>query len=216
MSAGLTAYRAPRPAKILLVLAHGAGAGQGHPFMRMVAEGLAARGIDVATFDFPYMAAGRKAPDRMPVLLEAFRDAVTAARARTPWTGHRLVVGGKSMGGRAATHLATEAVDGLRGVLTLGYPLHPPGRPEAPRTAHLKDLRVPWLVVQGERDTFGTPAELRPVLKGLRGVTLHAVRDGDHSLKVRKSSGQDQDAVYAEVLDAAAAWMRKIAGAGDG
>jgi predicted alpha/beta-hydrolase family hydrolase len=212
MSVRLTASRATRPARILLVLAHGAGAGQAHPFMRLMATGLAARGIDVATFDFPYMAKGRKAPDRMPALLEAFRSAVTAARGRKGWERHRLIVGGKSMGGRVATHLATETVEALTGVVTLGYPLHPPGRPEAPRTAHLGDVRVPWLVVQGERDTFGTPAELRPVLKTLRRVTLHTVRDGDHSLKVRKSSGQDQDAVYAGVLDASAAWMTKVAG----
>jgi predicted alpha/beta-hydrolase family hydrolase len=178
--------------------------------MRMVAGGLAARGIDVATFDFPYMANGRKAPDRMPTLLQAFRDAVTAARTRTAGASHRIVVGGKSMGGRVATHLATEAVDGLAGVVSLGYPLHPPGQPEKPRTAHLTDVRVPWLIVQGERDTFGTPDEVRAVLAPLRLGTLHVVRDGDHSLKVRKSSGQDQEAVYAGVLDAVAAWMQPV------
>jgi predicted alpha/beta-hydrolase family hydrolase len=185
--------------------------------MRMVAGGLAARGIDVATFDFPYMANGRKAPDRMPTLLQAFRDAVTAARTRTAGASHRLVVGGKSMGGRVATHLATEAVDGLAGVVSLGYPLHPPGQPEKPRTAHLTDVRVPWLIVQGERDTFGTPDEVRAedVGPGLRRIWRvarnHAVlADGDHSLKVRKSSGQDQEAVYAGVLDAVAAWMQTV------
>jgi predicted alpha/beta-hydrolase family hydrolase len=211
MSPVVTTYLASRPAGILLVLAHGAGAGQAHPFLRMVAEGLAARGIDVATFDFPYMAAGRRAPDRMPALLEAFRDAVDAARRRKAWAGHRLVVGGKSMGGRVATHLATEPVEALAGVVALGYPLHPPGQPDKPRTAHLREMRVPWLVVQGERDTFGTPTELRPVLTPLRDVTLHVVRDGDHSLKVRKSSGQDQNTVYAEALETVAVWMRTTA-----
>ena len=211
MSTAITTYRASHPAGILLVLAHGAGAGQAHPFMRMVAKGLATRSIDVATFDFPYMAAGRRAPDRMPALLEAFRHAVDAARSRKAWAGHRLVVGGKSMGGRVATHLATETVEALGGVVTLGYPLHPPGQPDKPRTAHLREIRVPWLVVQGERDTFGTPAELRPVLTPLRDVTLHVVRDGDHSLKVRKSSGQDQDAVHVETLETVALWMRTVA-----
>jgi predicted alpha/beta-hydrolase family hydrolase len=204
----ITRHKARGPGRALLVLAHGAGAGQEHPFMVRFATGLAARGIDVATFDFPYMAAGRKAPDRLPALLDSFREAVTAARARPSLWSRPLFVGGKSMGGRVATHVATEAIDGLRGVLALGYPLHPPGRADKPRVEHLQSIRVPMLVVQGERDTFGTPAELRSALKAVRHrVTLHVVRDGDHSLKVRKSSGQDQDAVYEEALDAIAGWI---------
>jgi len=204
----ITHHKARGSGRALLVLAHGAGAGQDHPFMVRIATGLAARGIDVATFDFPYMAQGRKAPDRMPTLLDSFGEAIADARRRQALRRRPLFVGGKSMGGRVATHVATEAVEGLRGVLALGYPLHPPGRADKPRVAHLSSIRVPLLVVQGERDTFGTPAELRPALKAVRPrVTLHVVRDGDHSLKVRKSSGQDQEAVFEEVLDAIAAWM---------
>ena len=204
----VTHYAAATARRALLVLAHGAGAGQTHPFMVMVAKGLAARGVDVVTFDFPYVAAGRKAPDRLPALVERFEDAVGAARGRQALRGHRLFVGGKSMGGRVATHVATDPPEDLRGVLALGYPLHPPGRPDRPRVEHLPEVRVPFLVVQGERDTFGTPDELRPALGTVPApVTVHTVRDGDHSLKVRKSSEQSQNQVYEEVLDVVVAWI---------
>ncbi len=209
---GVTHHRAEAPSRGLLVLAHGAGAGQGHSFMVRMAHGLATRGIDVATFDFPYMAAGRKTPDRLPALLESFRDAVASARGRAELGGHPLFVGGKSMGGRVATHLATESIDGLRGVLALGYPLHPPSRVDKPRVNHLSQIRVPLLIVQGERDNFGTPDELRPALKAVRpAVRIHPVRDGDHSFKVRMSSGQSPEDVHKEILDAIAAWIAKYA-----
>src|SRR5688572_13993336 len=134
-------YAAEDPTQALLVLAHGAGAGERHPFMVTMARGLAERGIDVVTFDFPYMAQKRKVPDKAPVLESAFRDAIVEARTRvTP--DHRLFIGGKSMGGRMATHLAADRTDlevgpYIRGVIALGYPLHPPGKPEQQRVAHL-------------------------------------------------------------------------------
>ena len=194
----------------LLVLAHGAGAGERHPFMVTVGRGLAERGIDVVTFDFPYMQQKRKAPDKAPVLEAAFRDAIEQARTHvTP--GHALVIGGKSMGGRMATHLAAQNFEGLRGVLALGYPLHPPGRPDQPRVAHLPSIAAPVLIVQGERDSFGTPAELRPVIKTMRAaVTLHVVAGGDHSLAVPKSSATPQKEVYATVLDTIASWIHSV------
>src|SRR5688572_3194288 len=119
-----------------MVLAHGAGAGQTHPFMVATARGLAARGIDVLTFDFPYMTKlKRGAPDRPPVLEQSFRDAIAAARG---WSAAgRLFIGGKSMGGRIATHLGAQGFDGLSGIVALGYPLHPPGQPGRLRVAHL-------------------------------------------------------------------------------
>jgi hypothetical protein len=178
-----------------------------------VAEGVAARGVDVVTFDFPYMASGRKTPDRLPVLLDSFRNVVDHARHAHAVSGHHVFVGGKSMGGRIATHLATEAIQSLRGAIALGYPLHPPGRPDRLRVDHLPDIKVPLLVVQGERDAFGPPNELGPALDAVpTSVTIHAVRDGDHSLKVRKSSGQSQDAVYGNVLDTIADWIHLHAG----
>jgi predicted alpha/beta-hydrolase family hydrolase len=200
-------YRAESAAAALLVLAHGAGAGQQHPFMVTMARGLAERGIDVATFDFPYMREKRKVPDKAPALEAAFRDAIARARADVAG-GRRLFIGGKSLGGRMATHLAAQGVDGLEGVIVLGYPLHPPGKPEQPRTAHLPAIGVPVLIVQGERDAFGTPAELQPVLARMPArVILHVVPGGDHSLRVPASAGTPQSRVYASVLDAIASWI---------
>lgn len=176
--------------------------------MVTVARGLASRGVHVATFDFPYMSQKRRAPDKAPVLEAAFRDAIARARSDVG-AGHRLYLGGKSMGGRIATHLAAQGVDHLRGVVALGYPLHPPGKPDQLRTAHLPAIRVPVLVVQGERDAFGTPDELRPILSGLAApVTLHLVAQGDHSLTVPKSAGTSQQDVFATVLDTIAAWIQ--------
>jgi predicted alpha/beta-hydrolase family hydrolase len=186
----ITTYPADRDPVALLVLAHGAGAGQKHPFMVSTARELAARAVDVATFDFPYMAQGRHAPDRAPVLEQAFRDAIDEARQ---WSrAARLVIGGKSMGGRMATHLGAQGLDGLAGIVVLGYPLHPPGKPDQPRTAHLPSITAPVLIIQGERDTFGTPAEFAPVLKTMRApVTLHVIARGDHSLAVRGQKTPD-------------------------
>ncbi|HEX9105541.1 MAG TPA: alpha/beta fold hydrolase [Polyangia bacterium] len=141
------------------VLAHGAGAGQGHPFMVAFAEALAARGIDVVTFDFLYVAAGRRAPDRNDKLEACWRAALALARAE--WSGRAPFIGGKSMGGRIASQLAA-AGEPCAGLICLGYPLHPPKQPDKLRTAHLPELAaVPTLILQGRRDPFGTPDELR-------------------------------------------------------
>ena len=203
-------YPAERASGTLLVLAHGAGAGQRHPFMVTIARGLAERGIDVVTFDFPYMREKRRVPDKAPVLETAFRAAVAEARAAVG-TGHRLLIGGKSMGGRMATHLAAQGLEGLCGVIALGYPLHPPGKPDQLRVAHLPAIRVPVLVVQGERDAFGTPAELTPIIERMPArVTLHTVVHGDHSLAVSKSAGVSQKEVYTGVLDAIRSWVHSV------
>lgn len=201
---GARTYPAAGAGEAVLVLAHGAGAGQGHPFMTAMASGLAARGIDVATFDFPYMRAGRRVPDRAPVLEQAFREVADAARA---WSGApRLFLGGKSMGGRMATHLAAAGVEGLAGVVVFGYPLHPPGKPEQVRVQHLPSITVPLLVIQGERDAFGGAVEVRSAMTVVAApVTVHAIAGGDHSLAVRGRSRED---VLGEAVDLAAAWMR--------
>jgi uncharacterized protein len=189
----------------LLVLAHGAGAGHQHPFMVAFGRALSARGIDVVTFNFAYMQQKRKAPDRAPVLEATFRGVIERVRANDSVRQARLFIGGKSMGGRMATHLAAQGVDGLAGVIALGYPLHPPGKPEQPRSAHLPDVAVPVLVVQGERDNFGTPAELRPVIATMRApVTLHAVAGGDHSLSVSRKTDYDG------LADLIARWIREL------
>ena len=193
-----------------LVLAHGAGAGQRHPFMVTVAQGLAERGIDVVTFDFPYMAQKRRVPDKAPVLETSFRETVAEARQRVG-PDRRLFTGGKSLGGRMATHLAAEGLADLQGVVLLGYPLHPPGKPEQPRVAHLPRITVPVLIVQGDRDAFGTPDEVRPAFAGLgTRATLHVVEGGDHSLRVPRSAGVSQQDVYNGVLDAIAVWVQSV------
>ena len=200
----VTSYRAAQPRGALFVFAHGAGAGQRHPFMVATAKGLAARHISVVTFDFPYMRERRHVPDKAPVLEAAFREAIDATRE---WSGAAEVfIGGKSMGGRMATHLGAQGLDGLNGIVALGYPLHPPGRPDKPRTEHLPSIRVPVLIVQGERDTFGTPDELKPVIATMKKtkVTMHAVTGGDHSLTVR---GKKKDEAFADVLDVVARWI---------
>jgi hypothetical protein len=197
------AYPAAGKADAALVLAHGAGAGQKHPFMVATAKGLAARRVSVVTFDFPYMRERRHVPDKAPVLESAFREVIDATRE---WSGARqLFIGGKSMGGRMATHLGAQGLDGLLGIVALGYPLHPPGRPDRPRTEHLPSIHVPVLIVQGERDTFGTPDELRPVIATMKAkVTLHIVAGGDHSLTVR---GKNRDGAFQDVLDVVAAFI---------
>ena len=203
-SLGAVGYRADGKPDALLVLAHGAGAGQQHPFMTTVAKGFAARGVDVVTFDFPYMRERRKIPDKAPVLEKAFGDVVAAARK---WSSApRFFIGGKSMGGRMATHLGTAHLEGLAGIIVFGYPLHPPGKPEQLRVQHLPSIAAPVLIVQGERDAFGSPQELKPAIETMTAkVTLHAVAKGDHSLAV---SGRQRDDILNEVLDVATAWIR--------
>ena len=200
---GARTYSADGTARALFVFAHGAGAGQHHPFMSGVSKALASRGIDVVTFDFPYKRLQKAAPDRPPVLEQAFRDVAAAAQR---WSkADRLFIGGKSMGGRIATHLAAQRLESLSGVICFGYPLHPPGKPAQLRVSHLPAITVPVLVIQGERDVFGTPEELRPHLDAMEAeATLHVIPRGDHSLSVRGMSPSD---TYAELANIAAAFM---------
>jgi predicted alpha/beta-hydrolase family hydrolase len=191
-----------------LVLAHGAGAGQTSPWMVRMASGLAARGLAAATFDFPYITAGRHVPDRAPVLEAAWRDAVGAARAR--YEGLPLFIGGKSMGGRIASHIASQGgADDIRGLVFFGYPLHPPGKPQQRRDAHLPQIREPILFVQGGADTFGTGDEIRELVSRLQRATLHEIPGGDHGFKVPKRVG-NQDAVLNDVMDTAVNWARAV------
>ena len=172
--------------------------------MVRVARGLAARGIHTATFDFPYMAARRSVPDRAPVLEASWRDAIAAAREAVGTLP--LFIGGKSMGGRMASHVAAQKTEGLAGIIFFGYPLHPPGNPQKRRDAHLPDIAEPMLFVQGSRDTFGTAAEIRALLPSLTRATLYEVAGGDHSLKASSNTAK-QDDVMERVLDETVAWM---------
>lgn len=203
----LTVYPAASPFAAL-ILAHGAGAGQKSPFMVNVSRGLAARGLTTATFDFAYITEGRRTPDRAPVCERRWREAIDEARQAMPKLP--LCIGGKSFGGRMASHVAAQGDAGpLAGVVFLGYPLHPPGRPDQRRDAHLPRIREPMLFVQGGRDTFGTANEIRELLPALQRATLHDVVEGDHGFKAPKRAGSPE-AIMAGVMDAVAAWARGL------
>jgi len=209
--AELSVYLSDRPCAAL-VLAHGAGAGQRSHFMVLAAREMSARGVTTATFDFPYVIERRIVPDKAPVLQESWRAALAAARAHPAFAGLPLFIGGKSMGGRMASHVAASGTDGVRGLVFFGYPLHPPGRPDQRRDAHLPEIREPMLFIQGTRDPFGTAGDIRSLLPRLNPrASVHEVGDGDHSFKVRISAaGKTQDAVFTEIFDAAAVFIRQI------
>jgi uncharacterized protein len=195
---------------ITVILGHGAGANQLSPFMRLFASGLAERGLDAMTFNFVYMEKGRHVPDPKAKLEACYGAVVEAARWHKKLIGNRVVIGGKSMGGRIASQVAAteEYAEKLAGLVFLGYPLHPPGKPEQLRDAHLKEIRAPMLFVQGSRDSFGTEEEIRAVIKRLRlPATLYAIEGGDHSLKVPKSAGIPQAQIHESTMDEIARWL---------
>lgn len=206
-------YSPPEPSRraATLILAHGAGAPQSSAFMVDFARGMARRGCHAVTFNFPYTEQGRRLPDRAPTLEACFRDVIAAIRARADLGTGALVIGGKSMGGRIASHLAAQGLADLAGLVALGYPLHPPGRPEQLRALHLARIRQPMLIVQGSRDAFGTPEELRPALGPLGATaTLQVVEGGDHSFKVPKRGPITQEEVFERVQDEIAGWIGRL------
>jgi predicted alpha/beta-hydrolase family hydrolase len=194
-------YGADEP-RAALILAHGAGAPQTHPWMVGVARALAARDIDVVTFNFLYAEERRRSPDKSDLLEATWRAAIDAVRSRDDVAHRRLHIGGKSMGGRIASQVAANGHVDVMGLVLLGYPLHPPGKPMQLRAAHLPRVRVPMLFVQGSRDAFGTPLELAPVIERLAaGTRLFVVDGGDHSLSLPKRSGESFEKVVARVAD---------------
>jgi uncharacterized protein len=207
------AYRAApgSRADVILILAHGAGASQSSSFMVRFATSLAARGIDTVTFNFVYTEQRRRLPDRNDRLEHCYRTVIEAVRGgkfHDDAGRRKLVIGGKSMGGRIASQVAAAGQEGIAGLVFLGYPLHPPGRPDKLRSKHLPDIRAPMLFVQGSRDAFGTPEELRAVFRELEvAADLCVVEGGDHSFKVPKRSAT-QDQVYEFVLDEIVRWLR--------
>jgi len=211
----VTALLYPAPKKnragITVILGHGAGSNQNSPFMVLFASGLAQRGLDAMTFNFIYMEQGRGVPDPKLKLEDCYRAVIDAASAHKNLKRNQLIVGGKSMGGRIASQVAAE--DGndsntrLSGLVFLGYPLHPPGRPEKMRDAHLKSIRAPMLFIQGTRDAFGSPEELRTVIKRDHlPATLQVIDGGDHSFKIPKTSALSQQQVYEITLDQIVGW----------
>ncbi len=200
------AYQGPkRGADRAVLLAHGAGADMNAATLTTVADALADAKVPSLRFNFPYRGAGRRAPDRAAVLEAAVREAVRELARRTKLPPERLVLGGRSMGGRVCSMVAADADADARvlGLVLLGYPLHPPGRATQLRVEHFARLRMPALFVSGTRDAFGTPAELQRETTRLKGpVSFHWVETGDHGFKPLKSSGLTVDAVLADVADA--------------
>ena len=197
-------------AALTIVLAHGAGAAMDSPFMNTIAEGLAKTKIRVVRFEFPYMRARREggrrgAPDREAVLLDAWREMASRLGG-----GGRLVIGGKSMGGRIASMVADECE--VRGLVCLGYPFHPPGKPVGARVKHLAAMRTPALIVQGTRDTFGARAEVEKYSLSPR-IRIAWIEDGDHSFKPRVRSGRSEGDNLGAAIAEVSAFVKQLASA---
>ena len=190
------------------VFAHGAGAGMKHPFMAAVAKGLAARGISTLRYEFPYMERGSKRPDTPAVAHARVREAVEDAIRRAPKLP--IFAGGKSFGGRMTSQAqSAQPMPGVKGLVFFGFPLHPPGKPSDERAAHLAQVTVPMLFLQGTRDEFAQLELLQPVVAKLaKAATLELFDDADHSFHVPARTGRKDADVREEMLDRAARWMR--------
>ncbi len=192
--------------RVGVLLAHGAGAGQAHPFMVHLRTGLAEAGYPTMTFDYAYMDAGRRAPDRLPKLLAVHRAA--ADRLATYVDG--VVVAGKSMGGRVGSHLVGDGEWPASALVYYGYPLVPLGRTEARPTDHLQRIAAPQLFFVGSRDRLSPLEAVRPLTKALPDAVLHEIEDGDHSFKVPKRTGRTSDEVLDELVFATAGYLSDL------
>ena len=203
-------------AGLTVVLGHGAGSNQTSGFMRTFAKGLASRGHDVMTFNFVYMEQGRSVPDQKHKLEGCFRAVIEAALKHKKLKSNRLVLGGKSMGGRIASQVMageeTESFAGeVAGLVFLGYPLHPPGQPAKLRVEHLEHIKKPMLFVQGTRDALGSPDEIMPYIKNLRpAAKIYEIEGGDHSFKAPKKFGMSPDQIFESAMDEIDRWARSI------
>jgi len=201
----------PDAARAALALAHGAGAGMHHPFLAGIAEALAERGVATLRYQFPYMEAQRRRPDPPALLVATVRAAVALAQQQAD--GLPLFAGGKSLGGRMTTTAAArEALPGVRGLVLLGFPLHGAGSPSTERGAHLRDVGVPMLFLQGTRDALADLDLVRPLCVSLGGrAELRIVEGADHSFRVPKRSGRSDAEVRLELADAIAEWTARVA-----
>jgi len=200
----------PEEAKACYVVAHGAGAGMTHPFLTAIANGLAERSIATLRYQFPYMEQGSKRPDPPKVAHAAVRAAVLEASRLVP--NVTLFAGGKSFGGRMSSQAqAVAPLSGVRGLLFLGFPLHPPGQPSTERAKHLFEIHVPMLFLQGTRDDFASLELLTDLGKKLGDTaTLRLFQDADHSFHVPARTGRKDADVRTELLDAIANWIEKV------
>jgi predicted alpha/beta-hydrolase family hydrolase len=203
-------WHCPADAKAAFVFAHGAGAGMRHGFMEAASEALADRGIATFRYQFPYMEAGGRRPSPRGVLLATVRSALAAAARQAGELP--LLAGGKSMGGRMTSQAAAEEpLPGVRGLVFVGFPLHPAGRPGIERAEHLADVGVPMLFLQGTRDKLADLELLRPVCESLgAGARLHVEEGADHGFHVLKRSGRSDDQVLASLADAVASFAAGV------
>jgi len=201
---------APSAARACCVVAHGAGAGMTHPFMASVAEGLAGRGIATLRYQFPYLEQGSKRPDSPKVAHGTVRAAVGEAARQLP--DLVLFAGGKSFGGRMTSQAqAASPLPGVRGLVFLGFPLHPPGWPSQDRAKHLFDVQIPMLFLQGTRDDFASLELLQPLIDQLGArATLKLFQEADHSFHVPARAGRRDADVQKEMLDTLAAWILSV------
>ena len=200
----------PDEARWMLALAHGAGAGMRHPFLESLSAQLATVGIATLRYQFPYMEARRRVPDRPAVLSATVAAAVRAASESAP--GLPLLAGGKSMGGRMTSQAAAEGLlEGVKGLVFFGFPLHPPNRPGTNRADHLLKVTEPMLFLQGTRDAFADLKLLRPIVAKLGPrATLHLIEDADHSFHVPKKSGINDAEILTELVEVTASWSNKL------
>jgi predicted alpha/beta-hydrolase family hydrolase len=200
----------PRKARACYVLAHGAGAGMTHPFMAAIADGLAERGIATLRYQFPYMEHGGKRPDAPKLAQATVRAAVAEASRLVPKLP--LIVGGKSFGGRMTSQAQAQSpLPGVCGLAFLGFPLHAAGNPSEKRAAHLFEVKIPMLFLQGTRDALADIALMRKLVAKLgKRATLLTIADGDHSFHVPARTGRSDDDVKAEMLDAFASWIEGL------
>ena len=196
----------PKDTRACYVMAHGAGAGMAHPFMASVASGFAERGIATLRYQFPYMEAGGKRPDAPAVAHAAVRAAVEAARRRFPKLP--LFAGGKSFGGRMTSQAQAKApLENVNGLIFFGFPLHAAGKPSQERAAHLSEVTIPMLFLQGTRDALAELDQLTPVCQALSRATLKLLDDADHSFHVPARTGRKDTEVMAQMLDTTAEWI---------
>jgi len=201
----------PANAKWMLVLGHGAGAGMHHPFMSKLSRELASVGVGTLRYQFLYMEERRKVPDSPAVLTATVAATVQAAVKAAP--DLPLLAGGKSMGGRMSSQAVAEGLlEGVRGLVFFGFPLHPPNRPGTKRAEHLARVAVPMLFLQGTRDTLADLKLLKPICEKLgKRATLHVIETADHSFHMLKKSGKSDEEVLRELAETTAKWGAKLA-----
>ena len=199
----VTGVTAGEPGDVGVLLAHGAGAGQDHPWVEAVREGLAARGLFVMSFNYRYAEAGKRAPDRMPMLLAVHRSAADALAAECD----RVVIAGKSMGGRVGSHLVGDDGWPAAALVYFAYPLVPLGKGEPRPTDHLDEIQVPQLFFAGTRDRLSPPELITPIAEAVPDGTLMIVEDGDHSFKMLKGSSRSTEEALDTVIGSTADWI---------